>query len=141
MRTFNKNWAVRMISTPATHAANAHYGSWIDIRGFRRCAFLPVAGELDADMPVAVYEATDANGSGAQPISGLSNTFHNGSDESRVGIIEVRDVDLTVGFNFVTLQVTPGATDGYACVAVLGEPYEAPVDNTTTDGVAFNTGE
>ena len=79
--------------------------------------------------------------SDAQAITGLSDSFVNGTDESRVGLIEVRDADLSDGYRYVTVQVTPAATDGYACIAVLGEPYEAPVSNATTDGVAFNVGE
>ena len=141
-RTFNDNWAVRMVSTPATHAANAHYGEWIDMLGFRRCAFIMLAGELDADMAAVVYQATDDSGSDAQVLdTTLADSFINGTDESRVAIAEVRDADLDDGFRYVTVLVTPGNTDGYACVAVLGEPYEAPVGNLPADGVAFNIGE
>ena len=141
MRTINENYAFRLVSTPGSHAANAHYGEWIDMLGFRRCLFVAVAGELDADLDVAVYEATSSDGDDAAAITGLSDDFANGTDESRVGLVEVRDSDLSDGFRYVTLQVTPGAADGYACIAVLGEPYEAPVSNATTDGVAFNVGE
>lgn len=141
LRTINENYAFRAVHTPATYAAAAVYGTWISMVGFRRCLFESIVGELDANLAVAVYEATDVTGTGAQAISGLSNTFHNGSDEGRVGLIEVRDADLSDGFTYVTILVTPGATDQYGCIAMLGEPYTAPVSNATTDNVAFNTGE
>ena len=140
-RTFNDNWAVRAVGSPATWAAAAMYTDWVAIAGFRRCVFLPQNGELDGDMVIAVYEATDASGTSAQAISGLTDSFVNGTDEDRVGIIEVRDVDMSDGYTHLALLVTPAATDSFACVAVLGESYEAPVSNATTDGVAWIVGE
>lgn len=135
---FAKNYAVRMAGTPGTWAAAAVYGEWIAITGFRRITFLVANGELDGDMAFKVYEATDSSGTSATEIdTDLRNTFTNGTDEARVGIIEVRDGDLTDGYPYVALQVTPGATDTFAAVAILSEPYEAPVSNATTDGVAF----
>jgi hypothetical protein len=140
-RTFNDNHAVRLVGSPAAWAAAAVYTDWTSMVGFRRCTFLVGNGELDANMAMAVYEAKDATGTDAQAISGLSDTFHNGADEDRAGIIEVRDTDLTVGYPYVALLVTPGAADSFCAFAVLGEPYDLPCSNTTTDGVAFVTGE
>ncbi|MCC6361852.1 MAG: hypothetical protein IT450_24215 [Phycisphaerales bacterium] len=142
MRTLNDNLAIRMIHTPGgDYAAAAVDGTWVSMAGYRRILFVSLAGGLDGNIAVAAYEATDAAGSDAQALSGLSDSFVNGTDEDRVGLIEVRDVDLSDGFGYVTIRVTPAATDPYSCIAILGEPITAPVSNATTDDVAFNTGE
>lgn len=142
MRTLNEKLAIRMIHTPGgDYAVAAVDGTWVDMTGFRRCLFVSLVGALDADLNVAVYEAKDDAGDGAQAISGLSDKFDNDSDEDRVGLIEVRDVDLSESYTHVTLRVTPGATDPFSAIAILSEPYAAPVSNDTADGVAFNTGE
>jgi hypothetical protein len=143
VRTFNDAFAVRSMGTPGPWSAAAQYAeaTWIDMAGFRRAIFLPHAGELDADMTVAVYEATDNAGTGAQAVSGLNDTFTNGQDEGLPGILEVRDCDLTAGYRFVNLLVTPGAADGFSGVVLLTEAYERPVTNTVNTHVAFNTGE
>lgn len=140
-RTFNENNAVRMIHTPATYAAAAVYGDWVSMVGYRRCTFICLAGELDDDIAIAAYQAADATGTDPEALSGLSESFVNGTDESRVGIIEVREADIDNDHPYVGVKVTPAATDGFACIAVLSEPYEVPVSNATTDGVAFNVGE
>ncbi|MBZ0304472.1 MAG: hypothetical protein K8I82_00255, partial [Anaerolineae bacterium] len=104
-------------------------------------AFIVGNSELDADMDITVYEATDAEGSGAQVISGLTDDFVDGTDETRAGIIEVRDDDLSDGFSYVGLLVTPGAANTFCAFALLGEAYQNPVSNGTEDGVAWIVGE
>lgn len=141
MRTFNDNHAVRMAGTPATWAAAAVHGNWIAVAGYRRFTFITLNGELDGNLVAAVYKATDSSGTGAAALSGLTGTFTNGTDEARVGIIEVRDSDLGTDTTHISLRVTPGATDSFAAVCILSEPYELPVSNATTNGVAYNVGE
>lgn len=141
MRTFNDNNAVRMAATPATWAAAAVYGNWIAVAGFRRFTFIPMNTELDGALLVEVFQATSSVGAGAAAVTGLSNTFANGTDEARVGIIEVRDSDLLATTTHIALKVTPAATDSFGAVCILSEPYEAPVLNGTTQGVAWVTGE
>lgn len=140
-RSFNDDWAVRLVGSPASWANAAVYTDWVAIAGYRRCVFLVGNGELDADMTLAVYEATSAAGAGAQAISGLSASFVNGTDEDRAGILEVRDSDMSAGYTHLALLVTPGAADSFCAFAVLGEALDYPVSNATTDGVAFVTGE
>jgi hypothetical protein len=109
------------------------------MQGFRRCTFIPLVAGLSGDIVCKPYEATDSSGSNPAEIdTALAGTFANGTDENLPGIIEVRDSDLTADYNFVTLQVTPAAGDPFACVAILSEPYEAPVTNTVNTHVAFN---
>lgn len=140
-RTFLENHAVRLVGSPATWAAAACYTDWTDITGFRRIDFLVGNGELDGDMSIKVYEATSAAGANAQEVdTGLRATFHNGADEDMAGLIEVLAEDLTTGYPYVALLVTPGATDSFCAFAVLSEPYgNELVGNDTTDGVAFAT--
>lgn len=141
MRSFNDMYAVRLVGSPAEWAAAAVYTDWTAMAGYRRCVFLVGNGELDDDLAMAVYEATDSSGTGAQAISGLSDSFVNGTDEDRAGIFEVRDADMSDGYTHLALLVTPAAADSFCAFAVLGEALENPVDNATTDGVAFVTGE
>jgi hypothetical protein len=138
-RTFGQQFAVRAMGTPATWAAAAVYASatWIDFRTYRRAIFLPICGELDADMTVAVYEADDASGTNAQAVDAtLDGTFANGTDEGLPGIIEILDSDLEKPF--LNLLVTPGATDGYAGILLLDEGHEQPETNTIDTHIAFN---
>jgi len=140
-RTFDDNWAVRIVHTPDDAYDTAeNYGTWVDMRGFRRCSFLPISGALDGNTVCKVYEATSAAGADAAEIdTALRGTFANGSDDALPGIITVLESDLTAGYNYVTLSVASAGQDPFACVAVLGEPYEAPVDNSGTY-CAFNLG-
>src|SRR4030042_2454749 len=99
------NYAIRMVSTPATYAAAAVYGTWVNMTGFRRVLFIMGNGELDANMTFKVYEATDSSGSGATEVdSALRNTFTNGTHEGYVAGIEVLADDLTTGYPYVTIQ-------------------------------------
>lgn len=141
-RTFNDNWAVRAVHTPDDAYATASVaGTWVNMQGFRRCIFIPISGALDGNTTVQVWEATSAAGANAQEIdTALRGTFTNGSDDALPGIIEIRDTDLTADYNYVTLYVASAGQDPFACVAILGEPYSAPVDNGSTY-CAFNVGE
>jgi len=136
--TFHENFAVRTLNTPGAWTAGAQYGTWVDMTGFRRCAIIPVAGELDANMAVAAYCASDNAGTDAAVIDAdTDGTFHNGADEGLPAIIEFSADDLTAGQPYITLAVTAGATDGFCAVAILYDAYSAPVDNTEGTDVAF----
>ncbi len=138
-RTFGQQFAIRAMGTPATWSAAAQYvqSGWIDFRTYRRAIFLPICGELDANMTVAVYEADDATGTNAQEVSAaLLGTFTNGVDEGLPGIIEILDSDLEKPF--LNLRVTPGATDGFAGILLLDEGHEQPEVNTINTHIAFN---
>jgi len=138
-RTFNDNYAVRSMGTPGTWSAAAQYAetTWINMQGYRRAIFIGHAGELDANMTVAVYEATSSAGADAQAVTALTGTFTNGTDEGLPGIIEIRDADLTDGYTYVNILVTPGATDGFSGVLLLTDSVSAPVTNTVNTHIAF----
>ncbi len=144
LRTSSENLAVRMLGTPGASgwAAAANYTSFIQLGKIgRRALLIPLVGDIAADGVIEVFEATDAAGAGAQELTGVvatSVTFSNGDDENRVGLIEVKDTDLSEGFDFIGLKVTPaGATYPFAAVALIADLYSFPAVNGTAEGVAF----
>lgn len=138
-RTMFDNLQFLQGGTPGSWAANADsYGNWVELAGVGRQAVLIVSnGELDSNMLIEVFEAQDAAGTGAQELSGVTTgkTFTNGTDEGKIGIIVVRDSDLSDGFSHVAVRPTPGAADSFAAFWVIGDLYEAPADNS---GAAFS---
>lgn len=137
MHTFFDNFEARQSNTPATYAAAAVNGEWISLQDCEYVVFIATNGELDGNMPVIVLEATDENGSNADTIASLTGTFTNGTDEGRIGGIEVHESDLSEGFTHVSLRVTPAATDSFAAIAIRGGLHSKPASNLPTDGVAF----
>jgi hypothetical protein len=144
LRDFVSNLAFRTLGTPAAAGwvGAAMYTNWIQLAGVaRRIALVPVVGPIAADCVIEVFEATDSSGTSAQELTGVvatSKTFANGTDEGRVGLIEVKDDDLSDGFTHVALKVTAAGNDmPFAAVAILADLYDFPASNATTDGVAF----
>lgn len=138
-RTFGQQFAIRSMGTPGVWSAATQYAEsgWIDFRTYRRAIFIPHAGELDANLLVKVYEADDAIGTNAQEVSAaLAGTFVNGTNEGQPGLVEILDSDLEKPF--LNLQVTPGATDGFAGILLLDEGHEQPEVNTIDTHIAFN---
>lgn len=142
MRTLNEHLAVRMVGTPASYADFTTNLTWVDLTGYNRALFIVGNGELDGNMVFTVKQASASDGTGAKDLdTTLTGTFTNGTDEGRVGLIEVRASDLDEGFPYITLEINPGAADTAFAIAVL-EGYTAdPVANGTANGVAFNVGE
>lgn len=136
--TPNEYNAFRMIHTPATFAAAAIYGNWVSLAEHRSVTFIMGNGELDGDFAVAAFEATDSAGSGAQALTGKSDSFVNGTDEGLLGLITVYDYELSSGFTHVTIKATAGATDSFACFAMLSNPNVLPAVNTVGTHVAFD---
>lgn len=138
MRTLHENLAVRMIGTPAEYAAAEVDLEYVSMVGYQRVLFICGNGELDGNITIVPIEAEDENGTNAQAIgTAFNGTFTNGTDEARIGLIEVREGDLSEGYTHVTLRVTPAAADSFFAVAVLGDHNLLPVENGTPEGVAF----
>lgn len=138
MQTFQEWYGLRPIATPGTYGSGEAYLTWSDITGFNRIIFLPLVADLSDDVDIAVYQATNAEGTDAKVLDGpLSGAFADGADESRVGVVEVLASHLDDGFNYVTLQINPSASTVFSCLALLGEPYTVPPANGTPEGVAF----
>ena len=136
--TPNQANAFRMVHTPATYAAAAVDGTYISLVEHRSVTFVAGNGELDGNIVLAIVEATDSSGTSAQVLAGKAGTFTNGTDETRVGLITVNDFDVTLGYPWVTVRVTPAATDSFFCIAVVSNPNKLPAQNTTALGVAFD---
>lgn len=142
-RTLSQNLTTRMMGTPGTWAAAAVFTRWVQLgKVGRRALIIAGNGELDANMLIEVFEATDDTGSNATELTDITTgkNFVNGTDEGLVGIIEVLDTNLDEGYDYIGLRVTPGATDTFAAFVIIGDLYEAPAANDTGDGVAFNVG-
>jgi len=142
-RTIREGLAVRTAGTPGQWAAAAVYGDWVALKGVgRRAALIALAGELDGDMTVEVFEATDSSGTSAQELTGVTTgeTFANGTDEGNCGIIEVQQDDLSAGFSHIAVRCTPATADGFAAAWVISQLYEYPAANAAANGVTFSTG-
>lgn len=144
LRDFATNVAIRPLGTPSATgwAAAAVYTDWVQLAGIaRRIALIPIVGDIAADCVIEVFEAQDGSGTGAQELTGVvatSKTFANGTDENRIGLVEIKDEDLSDGFTHVALKVTPaGASMPFAAVAILADLFDFPASNATTDSVAF----
>jgi hypothetical protein len=140
-RVLHENLAVRQGGTPGTWAANAStYGNWVLLKGVARRAMAIVSnGELDGNLLVEVFEATDSAGAGAQELTGITTgvSFVNGTDEGKVGLIEVFDGDLSDGFSYVAIRPTPAAADSYSCIWLLSDLWDYPAANLPANGVSF----
>lgn len=132
--SFWENFKIAVAGSPGTYSAAAQATNWVQLAGVgRQATLIALAGELDADMVVAVYQATDDAGSDAKAISGLTGTFTNGTSEGGYGLITVNSDDLDDGFDYVTAYVTPGATDAFAGVWVIGKLYDYPSDDSDAE--------
>jgi len=54
--TFNQEWAVRLVGSPAVWANSYVYTDWVAIAGHRRVVFLVGNAELDGDMALAIHQ-------------------------------------------------------------------------------------
>lgn len=133
-----KNHAYRMAATPAIYSAAATVQAYVSLATYHRAVALPLVGALDGDVTVTVMEATSAAGAGAQALTDPAvQTFENGTDENRLGIIEVNQGDLSEGYDHVALRVVGDATNFFAALWELLDPVEAPITNAETDSVAW----
>ncbi len=143
-RTLTEGLAFRMIGSPGSYTTGAQLTKFVKLAGVgRRAVFICGNGELDGDFLVEVMEGTDANGAGAVELTDITSgkTFVNGTDEDRLGLIEVLDSQLDDGYDWIGLRVTSGAAgDSFFAAAAIGDLYEEPASNLTTDGVAWVVG-
>lgn len=136
MRTLSEMLSVRRIGTPGSYSAQADL-TWVNVVGYRRALFNVILADLTADCVFTVKQATDSSGTGTKVLdSTVTATGANGSDESKPGLIEVLTDHLDEGYNYITLNVNPGAATVLAVDVLLGDPYELPASNPSAD-VAF----
>lgn len=142
-RTLTQNLTARMMGTPGPWAAAAVFTRWVQLgKVGRRALIIAGNGELDANMLIEVFQATDSSGTNAAELTAITTgvTFVNGTDEGHIGIIEVLDTNLSEGYDYIGLRVTPGAADTFAAFVLIGDLYDAPAENAVADGVTFNVG-
>lgn len=137
-RTLTQELATRRIFNGTT-GTSAIDGTFIDMEGFRRCRFLVQApATVAANIVVKAREATSAAGASAQDIAtALNGTIVASTDNGRVALIELLDVELTSGYSFVSLNFTTSNNQTVVALADLADPIDLPVTNGTVDGVAF----
>jgi len=136
----SENWALRVAHVPGTVPASITYGNWIDVTGYREISFVANCAALDDDCDLTVYENSTNSSSGATAVAGATDDFINGTDENRIGVIELDVSKLGDGKNYVALAVTPAsALNFFSANALLGSANRSPVSNGTADGVAWTT--
>ena len=131
--TVQESFKFAVAGSPGTYTATPQFTEWVQLGAVgRNATLIALAGELDEDCIIEVYEATDALGTDAQELTDVTTgeTFVNGTDEGGFGLITVRDDSLTDGFQFVSAYVTPGSTDVLAMAWMIGGLYDMPADNS-----------
>lgn len=117
-------------------------GSYIDVKGYSRIAFLILAGTLDTALVFKVQQATAADGT-LKDVSGATTTV-GATDDNKFHIIELLtdNLDVASNYRYVTLTST-GAAGGndYAALVFLGlapdtEPVTQPAAAVATVVVA-----
>lgn len=153
MRFLDTHQVVPVIM-PVNLATAANSGDWISLAKFRRVAFIVVAaiGAAAEDIVVTVRQATTAAGGGAKDLLGIDRVWtKQGADLAAIGAftkvsqtaaatytsdtggetanlyvveIDAEQLDVTNGFDFVTLNIADtGTTAKLGCViAILSEP-------------------
>lgn len=133
MLNFVNNWKVSTVHALATWGTVEIGGNWIDTTDYNHVVLMCVPdSDLNGDVTVAVYAASDSAGTGAEQINASTSigTFENGTDDGDVGVIEIREKSIPSDKPYVTLYVTQAANDEFSSVMILGQAYENPVDNS-----------
>ena len=110
-------------------------GSYIDVSGFERFAFLVGAGALDTATTLQVHQATANNGT-PKDITGATLTIAaDGDDKWYLIEVQTNKLDLNNDYRYVTLDVTGPTGNDYGCILFFGlNPGSKPVTQPT--GVA-----
>jgi hypothetical protein len=134
-----KNHAYRVAATPAVYTTGVTVQAYQKFQGFRRAALLALVGAITGDVTVEIMEAQDSSGTNAQvlTVANASETFTNGTDENRCGVIEVNDADLSAGFTHLAARITGDGATSFAALWELTDERDVPITNATTDDVAF----
>lgn len=136
MRTLYEELKIAKVFNGTTGTADGNLSTFIDMTGFRRALFaIQVASNIAANIVVKARVAEDAAGTDAEDIlnrdgeSTIGGTFTNGTDDGKIGLIEVQRDRLAGQANhFVGLHVAPGGSDATITVmAILDQGVDAPV--------------
>lgn len=100
------------IATP-TYANMANYDLVVGIGEVSNV----VSGQV---VTLAMYEATDSTGGGAQTLSGATDTYTSAAQATKdLLIAQARGEDLSAGFQYVGARLTTNDTDGSEIASVF----------------------
>lgn len=126
-------------------SSTAKTTAWIDAAQFNNFLALIQVGVLGASSTVdaKIQQATDASGTNAKDITGkaITQLTKAGTDDSKQVEINIRqeDLDVTGGFAFIQLSVTPAVAASLVSALVMGfDPRYGPAsdfDATTVDEI------
>jgi len=120
---------------PDTYPIGAWNGGWSCLANHQRAFVLVSAGTLQfgSSLQVAVYEAEDSLGTGAQLLDTkyiTTLTAAGGDSGSAVGI-EVRTEELTPGFSYIQVRaIILGGSAEFSVMTLLGCSNYTPVATT-----------
>lgn len=113
-------------------------GSYIDVSGFERFAFLIAAGALDSELTCQVQQAATISGTAKDVTGAVVTVPADGDDKWYMVEVQTDNLDSNNGYNYVTLDVTgPAGSNDYAAIIFLGlNPRKIPVTQGATFGAA-----
>lgn len=113
----------------ATSAVNSDY---VDMSKFSRLMAVVMAGAITGTIDGKLTESTDGSGGSEADITGKAITQLSATDDNKQGIINIHESELSAGFDFVRLVLTPtGGTTNLAGAIILGgdASHEPASDN------------
>jgi len=111
-------------------------GSFIDVSGLERFAFLVMAGALTSELTLKVQQASAVNGD-LKDITGATVVIPaTGDDKWYMIEVQTNHLDINNDYHFVTLDVAGAAgDDDYGAILFLGfNPGEMPVTQGADKG-------
>ena len=102
----------------ATSAVNSDY---VDMSKFSRLMAVVMAGAITGTIDGKLTESTDGSGGSEQDLTGKTITQLSATDDNKQGVINIHESELSAGFDFVRLVLTPtGGTTNLAGAIILG---------------------
>lgn len=124
-------------------SSTAKTTAWIDMAKFAGIMALISVGALgsSATVDAKLQQATDSSGTGAKDITGkaIAQLTKAGSNDNSQAMINLKadELDVTNGFRFVQLSVTPAVAASLIGATVLGfDPANGPADTQAATSLA-----
>lgn len=143
IRAFTEDTYFKAANNFGTAIADGKFpasGSYIRVGDFERFAFVVRAGAVDSALTLQVYQDTAATETaGVKVVTGAADIVGTGDDNDLFIIeVETRKLDISNGFDFVTLGVSGAAgSNDYLDILFVGiNPTSAPV---TQDSSTYST--
>jgi hypothetical protein len=115
-------------ATTANGVAGEHNTGWNDVSEFHRVLVLFDIGEpgQGATIDVDVEEAQDANGTGAQNVTGIAPAQIVAADTGGFVCIEFQTEDMTPGYRYINVEVTVANAAYTYAVKLFGHEARYP---------------